>query len=106
MDIVISQIVNIEKKAREMTDDIKKQYANIDDIIDEEISTLRKELYNKADARLEKNKKTEEEYCKKTIAELDEQQEKILNDLNSSNSQKKSEWANMIFDNVINSIGG
>lgn len=106
MDRVISQIVNIENKAREMTDDIKTQYANIDEIIDKEISELREDLYNKANVRLEKNKKTEEEYCKKTIAELDEQQEKILDDLNSSNSQKKSEWANMIFENIINSIGG
>lgn len=106
MDRVISQIVNIEKRAREITEDARKQYANIDEIIESEISELRNNLYNKANQRIDKNQKSEEEYCKKTILKLEKQKEKIINDLNNSNNEKKSDWADMILKNIINSIGG
>ena len=105
MEHLIKQIIEIEKRAQEMTAEAKSQKENQQARLNEEISGLREQLMEKARARVEKSRALEEAQLKERISELERWHADRIASMDASFARSRETWVGEIVGRVTGSPG-
>ncbi len=105
MEHLIKQIIEIEKRAQEMTAEAKSQKENQQARLNEEIGGLREQLLEKAKARVEKSREVEGAQLTARIAELERWHADRIAAMEASFAKSREAWAGEIVGRVTGSPG-
>lgn len=100
MQDMLSKIVDMDEKARELTD--QAEQIKVDS--QKEIAKAKEEIYSKyisrARKRIELNEKTEREFAENQWKKTNDQQQQVLKTMNTLYKQKENEWVSSIVERV------
>lgn len=104
MQNLMKQIVEMDRKARAITDSAQKEKVNSE----KEVSKRREEIRNKyleeARHRVAENEPLEREAAEKVWQEKNQRNEVLLKKMNDLYAEKGSEWVAQITDRIIGGI--
>jgi len=98
---MISQIMEMDKKAREATEQVQKDKLNLEQEIILLKQRIREKYILRARKRIAKNKVTEQEQANKKINEISREQEKISQELDKLYLENSELWVQKIFNRVV-----
>lgn len=101
MDTIINQIISIEKKAQEMIEDANKQKVEILSGTQKDCETIKQAMDERRHKRLELLAGNEQELADKKIQIIKDENAKKSEELERRFRQKKDEWINEIYQNIV-----
>lgn len=101
MDSIVNQIISIEDKAQEIIKDAKAKQEEILAQTEEDCKKIEQDICSRRQKRLDLLTKNEQELASKKIAEIEAENKKKTQMLNDRYQQKKNDWVNEIYENII-----
>lgn len=101
MKDMIAEIVNVDKKERELTEELQHSKVNVEQEISIMREKIREDYLTRARKRIELNKKTEKEAANKVWQSIKRKQTKISKTLDKVYEENCSDWVDTIVKNVI-----
>ena len=101
MDDILKRIIEIEDKAHNIVEDVKKESAGFDEEIERSINDLRKEIDEKTDTRIRQMAETESEYMRDEIDKIKKINKANLNKINKMYEENKERWIIDAFKMII-----
>ncbi len=101
MDEIIERIIKIEEDARELLRKAKIEKEGLGETIEKEVARLKKEVSQKAKAKVETLKSFEDGEAHKKIDEIKERLEEVSKKMENTAAQKSQEWVNDLVNTVI-----
>jgi hypothetical protein len=101
MKDMISQILEIDKKAREADNQVQRDKLNLEQEIVLLKQKIREKYIARARKRISRNKVIEQEQANKKLSKILEHQEKISQDLDKSYLENSELWTQKIFNRII-----
>lgn len=103
MEDMLAKIVEMDEKARELTEQANEEKVNLE----QDIAKAKEDVYNnyieKARERIAKNEITERKAADNKLKEAQINQKKALDRLEKTYSENCDKWVDAIVDQVINS---
>ncbi len=103
MEEIISRIIEIEKKAQKVIKSAEDEKANLDKVLEVEISKMKKEIEDRADKKCETLKNLEDSEADKKIAEIEKKKQEVLKRLENIYKENINVWVDSITAEIINS---
>lgn len=104
MQDTINQIINIEQQAQNILTDAKKQKANLTGDISAELDKITTDINNRVSEKCSAVEKREKEFAESRLAKLTDEYKNIENNLNAKYAEKKDEWVNSIYNDIIGTV--
>lgn len=101
LEQVIKRILDVDLKARSITNEASGRRADAERSILDKKAALREDYLNKARAKIEMIRETEEKAADAAIEESKAEQEELLAVLEEQYSKNKARYVNEIFDRII-----
>ena len=102
MEDMIRRIVDMDKKAREITEAAQKEKLESESSIGEKAAQLRDEVLSRARQRIQINKELENVVMDQEWAKKKARYDTQLAQMNALYQQRGDEWVNSIFERVLN----
>ncbi len=100
MEDMIKRIVDMDKKAREITEAAEQEKAAAEKEIGEKAAQLREEYLSKARRRIQVNREMEQRIAEEEWAKTKVQYEEQMNRLNTLYAEHGDEWVRAVVDAV------
>lgn len=104
MQDLMKQIIDMDQKAREITDSAQKEKIDSEKEVSQRREEIRKKYLDEARQRLAKDEPSERAAAEAAWKEKDRQNEQIMNRLNTQYAEKGDEWVSEIVQRVIGGI--
>lgn len=101
MKDMIGKIVDAEKEARELTENVKQSKITVEQEIFELKKKIKEDYLIRARARIKINETTEQKEADKNWKEISKNQSEVRKKLNEIYKMKKSEWVAQIINNIL-----
>lgn len=101
MKDMISKIIDMDQKARDLTDEVQKSKVDTAQEVAIMKEKIRENYLNRARKRIKLNQKTEQEAANNEWDLICKKHKKILENLENTYSKKSDEWINTIVKRVI-----
>ena len=101
MEDLIMKIIDIEARAQQIIKDAKEADENIDADIEKESESLRRDIENKAAAKAETIRQTENHEADKEIEKIREKTRSDISELEKKLSGMKEAWVDDIVKNIV-----
>ena len=101
MKDMISKIIDMDQKARDLTDEVQKSKVDTAQEVAIMKEKIRENYLNRASKRIKLNQKTEQEAANNEWDLICKKHKKILENLENTYSKKSDEWINTIVKRVI-----
>ncbi len=102
MEDMISKIVDMDKKARDITDEAQKSKIDYENQIIRTKEKIKNDYLERAKKRIEINRQTAQKKAEEQLQLLEEKNEAIIENLDKTYSENCDNWVNTIVDRVIN----
>lgn len=100
MDNIIQQLINIENRAQKVVKDAKELEVNFDKVVSDSVEDMRKDIAQKAEARIESVDSFEREDADKRIEKIkstiSSEKEKLL----KKEADNHTVWVDKIFNEI------
>ncbi len=104
MQNLMKQIVEMDRKARAITDSAQKEKVDSEKEVTKRREEIRNKYLEKAHHRVEENEPLEREAAEKEWQEKNQRNEVLLKKMNDLYAEKGSEWVSQITDRIIGGI--
>lgn len=104
MQNLLKQIVEMDRKAREITDSAEQKKADTEKEIVERKEEIRRNYLEKARARITENEPLERAAAEKEWQEKNEKNEILLKKINDLYAQNGDRWVNEITERIIGGL--
>ncbi len=101
MENVINRIINIEERAQEIIMEAQKMKSGLKSDIDKDVENIRNDINGRVSKKYETIKTTEKNYADKKIEEITQTYKKAEENLDEVRKNKKDEWVNSIYNEII-----
>lgn len=101
MQDMIAQIVEMDEKARRMTEQAQQDKLHAEQEIAQKRDQIEKEYLERARARLKKNEETEREMAAQALAEAQKRNAEAAAKLDAQYQANAEQWARQLFERVI-----
>ncbi len=101
MKDMISEIVNLDQKERELTEEAQNRKVVVQQEIAESKNKIKETYLTRARQRIKQNEETEKKAAAATWASIKRKQTRISKKLDKSFDEKSDEWVKTIVNNVI-----
>jgi hypothetical protein len=102
MEEMIKRIVDMDKKAREITEAAQKEKLESEKIINEKAVQLRDEVLSRARRRINVNKELEDVIMEQDWEKIKKRYDEQLARMDALYAQHGNEWVDSIVDRVLN----
>ncbi len=102
MEDMISKIVDMDKKARDITDEAQKSKIDYENQIIRTKEKIKNDYLERAKKRIEINRQTAQKKAEEQLQLLEEKNGAIIENLDKTYSENCDNWVNTIVDRVIN----
>ncbi len=104
MQNLMKQIVEMDRKAREITDSAQKEKVDSEKEVTERREEIRKKYLEEAKQRVAENEPLEREAAEKEWKEKNRKNEVLLQKMNDLYAEKGSQWVSDITQRIIGGI--
>lgn len=101
MKDMVGKIVDAEKKARELTENVKQSKVTVEQEIAEIKKKIKEDYLTRARNRIRINKMAEQKETDKAWDEISKNQSEVSRKLNEIYNMKKTEWVDQIINNIL-----
>lgn len=101
MNDMISRIIEMDKAAREITQQVKNEKLTLEKEIKELKKKIRSDYLERARKRIESNRKTEQKFADEKVASLIEEKNRILHRLQKQYDDNSEKLADTIVNRVL-----
>ena len=101
MDDVLKRIIEIEDKAQNIVEDVKKESAEFDEFIDRAILDMQQDIEKKANNEIDCIKKIEAEFMEDETNKIKEINDENLKRINKIYEENKEKWVLDAFNMII-----
>lgn len=101
MDDIINKVLDIEDQAEKLIEDTKKDEENLRGIYAEKIENMRQDIEVRSDTRIKELDALEELEGAKVCASIEKSSKQSIEKMQNLYQQKKNEWIEVIYQNVI-----
>lgn len=101
MQDMIAKIVEMDEKAREVTENAQKEKANTEKEITEAKQRIFQDYISRAQIRIKKNEETERGIAANKWKEIEKNHSGVLKRLNEAEKEKTEVWVAEIVKNVL-----
>lgn len=98
---LINRIIEAEQEAQLIAGQAREKLNALPQELKEQTEKLRRDMYARADKRIDEMRKREAEWAEEQIAQLNTQQERELAALEQLFEEHRQEWAEKLFSLVI-----
>lgn len=98
---LIFNIVDAERRAKLITNEAIAKRKGLDEEIEQAVRSMRDNYMERAEARIEKVRRTENDAAREQIEMLDERRKSALSRIDSSFEKNGEAWVDTIFSHVI-----
>lgn len=101
MEDMISKIIDMDKKARDMTNEAVQSKINYEKEIIRTKEKIKNDYLERANERIKINTQAAQKSADEKLAAIEKKNEALTAELNQSCSQNKEKWVNEIVERVI-----
>lgn len=101
MEDMISKIIDMDKKARDMTNEAVQSKINYEKEIIRTKEKIKNDYLERANERIKINTQAAQKSADEKLAAIEKKNEALTAELDRSYSQNKEKWVNEIVDRVI-----
>lgn len=101
MEDMISKIIDMDKKARDMTNEAVQSKINYEKEIIRTKEKIKNDYLERANERIKINTQAAQKSADEKLAAIEKKNEALTAELDLSYSQNKEKWVNEIVDRVI-----
>ena len=101
MEDMISKIVDMDKKARSLTDEVKQSKIDYEKQVIRTKETIKNNFLEKAKERIKINEQTIQKKADEELALIEEKNAAIIKALDDNCSANKDRWVNEIVERVV-----
>ena len=101
MQDVIAKIIDMDKKARDLTDEAQRSKISYENEILKKKEKIKNDYLDRAKERIEINKQTAQKKADTQLKEIEEKNDSVIRKLNSSYSENGDKWVDEIVKRVV-----
>ncbi len=101
MEDMISKIIEMDKKARDLTDQAQKSKVDFEKNIIEKKEQIKNDYLNRAKERIEINKHTAQKQADEQLKKIEEKNSAVIQKLDSSYKENGNKWVDQIVARVV-----
>ena len=101
MEDMIAKIIDMDKKARNLTDEAQKSKISYENEILKTKEKIKNDYLDRAKERIEINKQTAQKKADTQLKEIEEKNDSVIRKLNSSYSENGDKWVDEIVKRVV-----
>ena len=101
MENMIAKIIDMDKKARDLTDEAQRSKISYENEILKKKEKIKNDYLDRAKERIEINKQTAQKKADTQLKEIEEKNDSVIRKLNSSYSENGDKWVDEIVKRVV-----
>ncbi len=101
MENMISKIIEMDKKARDLTDEAQKSKIDFEKNILEKKEQIKNDYLNRAKERIEINKHTAQKKADEQLKAIEEKNSAVIQKLDSKYKENGDKWVDQIVARVV-----